>query len=158
MIKKSGLLPCSARFKDPRRFLVDFSIRLDDLRERISRALRQRTQLLQNKLQHLELGLQSRNPERQIREKRIFLNNLEKDVTNGWKCYLRDREERLNKNAALLSSLSPLAVLQRGYSITRRLSNGEIVRQASQLALEERVSIQLAEGGIQARVEKTRRE
>ena len=156
--QKERLASLRARFKDPRRFLVDFSIRLDDLRERISRALRQRTQLLQNKLQHLELGLQSRNPERQIRGKRIFLNNLEKDVTNGWKCYLRDREERLNKNAALLSSLSPLAVLQRGYSITRRLSNGEIVRQASQLALEERVSIQLAEGGIQARVEKTRRE
>jgi len=156
--QKERLASLRARFKDPRRFLVDFSIRLDDLRERISRALRQRTQLLQNKLQHLELGLQSRNPERQIRGKRIFLNNLEKDVTNGWKCYLRDRGERLNKNAALLSSLSPLAVLQRGYSITRRLSNGEIVRQASQLTLEERVSIQLAEGVIQARVEKTRRE
>ena len=113
---------------------------------------------MQNKLQHLELGLQNRNPERQIREKRIFLNNLEKDITNGWKCYLRDREERLGKNAALLSSLSPLAVLQRGYSITRRLSNGEIVRRASQLILEERVRIQLAEGGIQARVEKIREE
>lgn len=156
--QKERLASLHARFKDPRRFLVDFSIRLDDLRERISRALRQRMQLLQNKLQHLELGLQSQNPERQIREKRIFLNNLEKDITNGWKCYLRDREERLKKNAALLSSLSPLAVLQRGYSITRRLSNGEIVRRASQLTLEERVSIQLAEGGIQARVEKTRRE
>lgn len=156
--QKERFASLQARFKDPRRFLVDFSIRLDDLRGRSQRALRQRTQLLQNKLRHLELGLQSRNPERQIREKRIFLNNLEKDVTNGWKCYLRDREERLKKNAALLSSLNPLAVLQRGYSITRRLSNGEIIRRASQLTLEERVSIQLAEGGIQAQVEKTRRE
>ena len=156
--QKERLASLHARFKDPRRFLVDFSIRLDDLRERIQRALRQRTQLLQNKLRHLELGLQSRNPERQVREKRILLNNLEKDITNGWKCYLRDREERLKKNAALLSSLSPLAVLQRGYSITRRLSNGEIVRRASQLTLEERVSIQLAEGSIQAWVEKVREE
>ena len=156
--QKERLASLHARFKDPRRFLVDFSIRLDDLRERISRALRQRTQLLQNKLRHLELGLQSRNPERQVREKIILLNNLEKDIINGWKCYLRDREERLKKNAALLSSLSPLAVLQRGYSITRRLANGEIVRRASQLTFEERVSIQLAEGSIQARVEKVREE
>ena len=156
--QKERLASLHARFKDPRRFLVDFSIRLDDLRERISRALRQRTQLLQNKLRHLELGLQSRNPERQVQEKIILLNNLEKDIINGWKCYLRDREERLKKNAALLSSLSPLAVLQRGYSITRRLANGEIVRRASQLTFEERVSIQLAEGSIQARVEKVREE
>ncbi len=156
--QKERLASLHARFKDPRRFLVDFSIRLDDLRERVQRALRQRTQLLQNKLRHLELGLQSRNPERQVREKRILLNNLEKDVINGWKCYLRDREERLKKNAALLSSLSPLAVLQRGYSIMRRLANGEIVRRASQLTLEERVSIQLAEGSIQAWVEKVREE
>ena len=156
--QKERLASLHARFKDPRRFLVDFSIRLDDLRERISRALRQRTQLLQNKLRHLELGLQSRNPERQVQEKIILLNNLEKDIINGWKCYLRDLEERLKKNAALLSSLSPLAVLQRGYSITRRLANGEIVRRASQLTLEERVSIQLAEGSIQARVEKVREE
>ncbi|HOX14960.1 MAG TPA: exodeoxyribonuclease VII large subunit, partial [Smithellaceae bacterium] len=156
--QKERLASLHARFKDPRRFLVDFSIRLDDLRERVQRALRQRTQLLQNKLRHLELGLQSRNPERQVREKRILLNNLEKDVINGWKCYLRDLEERLKKNAALLSSLSPLAVLQRGYSIMRRLANGEIVRRASQLTLEERVSIQLAEGSIQAWVEKVREE
>ncbi len=156
--QKERLASLHARFKDPRRFLVDFSIRLDDLRERISRALRQRTQLLQNKLRHLELGLQSRNPERQVQEKIILLNNLEKDIINGWKCYLRDLEERLKKNAALLSSLSPLAVLQRGYSITRRLANGEIVRRASQLTFEERVSIQLAEGSIQARVEKVREE
>ena len=156
--QKEQLASLKARFRDPRCFLVDYSIALDDLRERIQRALTHNTQMMKNKLRHLELGLQNRNPERQVREKRIFLNNLEKDVTNGWKCYLRDREERLKKNAALLSSLSPLAVLQRGYSITRRLSNGEIVRRASQLTLEERVSIQLAEGGIQARVEKTRRE
>lgn len=156
--QKERLASLHARFKDPRRFLVDFSIRLDDLRERISRALRQRTQLLQNKLRHLELGLQNRNPERQVREIIILLNNLEKDIINGWKCYLRDREERLKKNAALLSSLSPLAVLQRGYSITRRLANGEIVRRASHLTFEERVSIQLAEGSIQAWVEKVREE
>lgn len=156
--QKERLASLHARFKDPRRFLFDFSIRLDDLRERIQCSLQQRTQLLQNKLRHLELGLQSRNPERQVREKRILLNNLEKDVINGWKCYLRDREERLKKNAALLSSLSPLAVLQRGYSITRRLSDGEVVRRASQLTLEERVSIQLAAGSIQAWVEKVREE
>jgi len=152
--QKERLASLTARFKDPRRFLVDVSIHLDDLRERIQRAFSQRTRLAKSKLQHLELGLQNQNPERQVQEKRFLLNNLEKDFTNSWKRYLRDRGGQLNKNAALLSSLNPLAVLQRGYSITRRLSNGEIVREASLLTLEERVSIQLACGVIRARVEK----
>ena len=152
--QKDRLVSLTARLKDPRRFLVDLSIHLDDLRERIQRAFSQRTQLAKSKLQHLELGLQNQNPERRVQEKRFLLNNLEKDFTNSWKRYLRDREGQLNKNAALLSSLNPLAVLQRGYSITRRLSNGEIVREASLLTLEERVSIQLACGVIRARVEK----
>jgi exodeoxyribonuclease VII large subunit len=152
------LASLTARFKDPRRYLVDFSIHLDDLRERIQRALTQRAQMMKSRLQHLELGLQNRNPEKLVREKRIFLGALEKGLADGWNRYLKDREGRLEKNAALLSSLSPLSVLQRGYSITRRLSNGEIIRKASLLTLDERVSIQLARGGIQARVEKIRGE
>jgi len=156
--QKERLASLTARFKDPRRFLVDFSIHLDDLRERIQRTMLQNTQRMKSKLQHLELGLQNLNPGRQVREKRIFLDNLEKDLTDGWNRYLKDCKGRLEKNAALLSSLSPLSVLQRGYSITRRLSNGEIVRQARTLTLDERVSIQLAEGVLEARVEKIRGE
>ncbi len=148
------LASLTARFKDPRRFLVDFSIHLDDLRERIQRALNQRTQVMKSKLQHLESGLQHQNPGRQIREKRMVLGNFEKDILSGWNGCIRNNRDRLKKNAALLSSLSPLAVLQRGYSITRRLSNGDVVREAQRLTLEERVSIQLASGVIQARVEK----
>jgi exodeoxyribonuclease VII large subunit len=156
--QKGRLAALQARFKDPRRFLVDFSIHLDDLRERIQRSFAQRTQLMNSKLQHLELGLQNQNPGKLVREKRSFLNNIEKDIMSGWNRYLRDRDVRLKKNAALLASLNPLAVLLRGYSIMRRLSNGEIVRQARELTLDERVSIQLACGGIQARVEKIQEE
>ena len=156
--QKELLAALQARFKDPRRFLMDFSIHLDDLRERIQRALTQNTQVMKSKLKHLELGLQHQTPERQIREKRILLNNLEKDATQAWERYLRDRRVRLTKQEALLSSLSPLAVLQRGYSITRRLPDGKIVRNAGWLTLDDSIRIQMAQGVIQARVEKIREE
>ena len=152
--QKEQLASLQDRLKDPHRFLFDFSIHLDDLRERMQRAFTQSTQMMKSKLQHLDLGLQNANPARQIREKRTFLGHLEKNIIKTWTRDLKDREERLKTHAALLSSLSPLAVLQRGYSITRRLSNGEIIRQANQLTLDERVCIQLAEGIIDTRVEK----
>jgi exodeoxyribonuclease VII large subunit len=152
--RKEKLQHLQKRFKDPRRFLIDFTIHLDDLRERIRRAATQNTRVAANKLRHLELGLQARNPMQKIRENRVTLANLEKDMITGWKYYLGARSKQLEKNAALINSLSPLTVLQRGYSITRRLSNGEIIRRASRLTLDERIAIQLAQGSLEARVEK----
>jgi exodeoxyribonuclease VII large subunit len=152
--QKDNLSQLKMRFKDPRRFLIDFTIHLDDLRERIRRAALQNSRLASSRLRQLELGLQSRNPERMIRERRIMLENLEKNIIAGWRQCLSRAREKLDKNAALLDSLSPLGVLQRGYSITRRLSNGEIIRQASRLTLGERIAIQLDQGNLAARVEK----
>ena len=158
MAKDGQLVSLRKRFKDPRRFLVDFSIHVDDLRDRIQRALTHRTQIWQSKLNHLEKGLQNQNPARQVREKRLLLARLDKEMMSGWTGYVRNLEERLNKNGALLSSLSPLGVLERGYSITRRFSNDEIIRRAGALTLDERVSIQLAGGFIRARVDQIQEE
>ncbi|PKN84471.1 MAG: exodeoxyribonuclease VII large subunit, partial [Deltaproteobacteria bacterium HGW-Deltaproteobacteria-1] len=144
--QKDRVASLKSRFRDPRRLLADYSIHLDDLRERIQRAITQHTQTLKSRLGHLTMGLQNQNPQTHVRERRIFLGSLEKDIVNYWYRYFRDREARLNKSAALLSSLSPLAVLQRGYSITRRVPDGKIIRQAGELTLDERVRIQLAEG------------
>jgi exodeoxyribonuclease VII large subunit len=55
--------------------------------------------------------------------------------------------------AAQLDSLSPLAVLGRGYSITERLPSGEVVRDASALAPGERIRTRLASGGAISRIE-----
>jgi len=148
------IVSLKSRFRDPRRFLADYSIHLDELRERIQRAVIQHTKTLRSRLAHLKLGMQNQNPQKHVRERRIFLGSLEKDILNSWGLYYREREVRLHKSTALLSSLNPLAVLQRGYSITRRLPDGKIIRQAGDLTLDERVGIQLAEGTFQARVEK----
>src|SRR5512145_692286 len=112
--KAERLASLTSRFKDPRRFLMDFSIHLDDLRERIERAILHRTQMLENKLQNLNQGLQYQNPERKIREQRFLLGALKKELLTGWNGSFRDHKSRLKKNAALLASLNPLAVLQRG--------------------------------------------
>lgn len=142
------------RFKDPRRLLADARIHLDNLLESMQRAMIQRRENICNNLQKLEMALMHLSPAGAVREKRILINNLRKDTLSGWKRYLAARLEQLRKNSALLDTLSPLGVLQRGYSITRK-PGGEIVRSAGVLTKNEEVSIQLAKGGFCARVEKT---
>ena len=152
--RRKGLAGLQERFKDPRRFLIDLQIHLDDLQQRMQRDMRHQRQYLGNKLQKLELSLKHQNPAKQVQEIRMLLNNLQKDTLTNWRSYWAVRQERLRKNAAVLSSLSPLAVLQRGYSITRKLPSGEIVRQAGALLTNEEVNIQLARGNFDARIEK----
>ena len=152
--RKKSLAGLQERFKDPRRLLIDLQIHLDDLQQRMQMDMRHQKQYLGNKLQKLELSLKHQNPAKQVQEIRMLLNNLQKDTLTNWRSYWAVRQERLRKNAAVLSSLSPLAVLQRGYSITRKLPSGEIVRQAGALSTNEEVNIQLARGNFDARIEK----
>lgn len=153
--QRERLASLTGRFRDPRRFLADYAIHVDDLRERLRRALAHQTQSAAGRLKPLEARLLGFDPRRRIREKSLLLSGLAKNLRGGWNHFLRERREKLRKNAAVLSSLNPLAVLQRGYSITRGLPDGEIIRDARRVTPGNRLGIQLASGRIEARVEKT---
>ncbi len=152
--QQKHLASLQERLQDPRRLLVDWRIHLDDLQEKMQRALRHQRDSLLNSLRTRETALLHQSPAKYVQEKRVLLNILQKDTLSHWKSYRAYRLERLRKNAALLDTLSPLAVLSRGYSITRKSPGGEIIRQAEVLMTNEEVNIQLAKGGFTARVEK----
>ena len=142
------------RLKDPRRFLINLQIHLDDLRERLGATLYHKKQNQYNDLRQLELRLRHQSPARQINEKNILLKNIQKDIFNNFSYHIAVLKEKLQKNSAILESLSPLGVLQRGYSITRSMDSGMIVRQANALNVGEDVNIQLARGNFNAKIEK----
>jgi exodeoxyribonuclease VII large subunit len=58
--------------------------------------------------------------------------------------------------AAKLDTLSPLAILGRGYSVCRQLPDLSIVTRAASVAEGGRVEVLLAEGGLICRVEERR--
>lgn len=64
---------------------------------------------------------------------------------------------RLAAAAARLEGLSPLAVLARGYSLTRG-PEGEVVRDAAQLSVGDELETRLARGSVRARVLEARPE
>jgi exodeoxyribonuclease VII large subunit len=55
----------------------------------------------------------------------------------------------------LLDSLSPFAVLRRGYSITIRATTKEIIKNAAQVCTGEEIEIRLGEGRLFGQVKKT---
>ncbi|MCS5637350.1 MAG: exodeoxyribonuclease VII large subunit [Myxococcota bacterium] len=68
------------------------------------------------------------------------------------------RRSALVRFAGQLDSLSPLAVLGRGYALATRERDGGIVRRAREVEVGERIDLRLAEGGLAARVEDRREE
>ena len=62
--------------------------------------------------------------------------------------------QQADSTAARLDSLSPLAVLGRGYSLTQRLGDGRVVRDASELSPGEAISTRFARGQAISRVER----
>jgi exodeoxyribonuclease VII large subunit len=152
--ERNQLAGLQERFKDPRRLLIDLHIHLDELKERLRVTFYHEKQGLYNNLRQMELRLSHRSPARQIEEKKMLLKNIQKDIYSHFFNSLTALKESLLKNSAVLESLSPLRVLQRGYSITRSLASGLIVRQADALSVGENVNIQLARGNVHARVKK----
>ena len=55
----------------------------------------------------------------------------------------------------MLDSLNPLSILQRGYSITKKLPEMSIVKDSNQVKTGDEVSILLAKGSIKGIVKKT---
>lgn len=65
---------------------------------------------------------------------------------------LNDSKRDLHTLAQRLNALSPLATLERGYSISRK-TDGEVLTSAKQVSIGDRVEIQLADGHLACRVE-----
>ncbi len=142
------------RFKDPRRFLDDYRITLDDRVDRLQRVMRQTIKDKQNALGRIEAALVHASPARLVGEKKILLAHLEKNLQNAFERTQSQRRDRLTADAALLESLNPLAVLKRGYSITRLWPTGEILKNTDTLMIHDRLCITLGRGSVQATVDK----
>lgn len=156
--KKDTIVELQGRIKDPRRFMINLQIQLDYLRERLRMALHQKKHGLYNNLRQLDLRIRHQSPARHINEKKILLKNTQENMIKNFSYRLTALHERLGKNSAVLQSLSPLVVLQRGYSITRSVASGVIIRQADTLNAGDDVNVQLAKGKFYAKVEKISQE
>jgi len=156
--RRNKIAGLQERLKDPRRFFINLKINLDDLKERLRLSFYHEKQNLNNELQQLHLRLLHQNPEGKISERKILLKNIQKDLFNNLSGRLAALKEQLRKNSAVLESLNPLGVLQRGYSITRSMESGMIIRQAVDLSIGEDVNIQLARGNFNAKIEKISQE
>jgi exodeoxyribonuclease VII large subunit len=83
-----------------------------------------------------------------------LLRGLLKEIKN----YFDSKKKSLSLVSGKLNALSPLAVLERGFSLTRKLPGMEIIRDASSLRLKDEIEVKFFKGRIEAEVKKVEEE
>ncbi len=94
-----------------------------------------------------------RQPLERVRELERRLDELHLRATRAGHTALRDAQQLVQARAGQLESLSPLAVLARGYSVTQRDGDATVVRDAGDLELGDRLLTRYAKGRTVSRVE-----
>jgi exodeoxyribonuclease VII large subunit len=93
------------------------------------------------------------DPGRKLREHQQRLDEVSIRLWRRIQDRLRQSRRELARRASSLDALSPLAVLQRGYSITHKLPEEQIVKDGATLSLGDRLRITFAIGKAVCRVE-----
>jgi exodeoxyribonuclease VII large subunit len=98
------------------------------------------------------LGARLVHPRAQIVQAKLRSDELGFRLESATRALVADRRARAARLAGMLDSLSPLAVLGRGYAILRR-ADGSVVRSSSEVTEGEGLTARLAEGELKVRVE-----
>jgi exodeoxyribonuclease VII large subunit len=123
------------------------------LQEQIRNLLLGRLERARRRLEDLAQRRSFRLPLEGIREHERRLDEGADRLHRAVRQTLRGARDRLEAQAARLETLSPLNVLGRGYSLTRRQADGIVVRSPDQVQAGERLVTRLQHGQIFSRVE-----
>jgi len=135
------------RLHDPRRKIQELWLRLDDLSGRLGRSLVVRMQHSADQLHWMGHRLAAVSPRIQVKK---YNSKLEFIVDNIYKIItisISKKRSTMREHTIKLEALNPLAILKRGYSITRSLPKKQVITHPEQVSVHENVEV-LLEGGF----------
>jgi len=138
---------------DAARALRELYRRVDDLTARLTRGVHAGRRQAAHRVSLARNALRSLNPVARIATGTTLLSQLRGRLASAAGHRAKASRHRFDAAVGRLDSLSPLAVLGRGYSLTR-LASGAIVRSAAQTRPGDAVEILLHQGVLDARVER----
>jgi exodeoxyribonuclease VII large subunit len=142
----------SQRLRDPKRRFADIRITLDDNVDRMRMTLSHLGEVRHQELINLIVRLEHLNPQARIVQWFEKIESLGKKLRAAQERQDQQWKNRVRSSIALLDSLSPLSILNRGYSITRRLPDGLILHDTSEVLTGQEVDIRLSAGNLRATI------
>lgn len=143
------------RMPDFQKKVEDYFLKVDDLINRSRKALRWTLKRKDEKRIHLIRRFELRSPIFTLRDFQSFIIEIRRRLNRCVQHSFEIRKETLRGMSGKLNSLSPLAILERGYSLTRKLPLLQIVKTADEVKAGDRVEVKLYRGTLWCGVEKT---
>ena len=124
---------------------------LDELNNRLTETITSRVKFARQRVDQLAIRPAFRKPLDRVRELEQRLDDTAARLHRAMGQNLDRSRDKIAAVAEQLDALSPLSVLKRGYSLTRR-GDGVVVRSANDVAPGEVIATRLADGEVLSRV------
>ncbi len=141
--------------REPRRMVERARERLRELRAALTRSLEGVHRGFEQRLRRLDRGPAGRLLMARLARARQEVTGRRRQLDAAMERRLDGARGALDRLGPLLESLSPLAVLARGYSITRAKSDGRILLSANDAAPGDEIVTLLGDGEVVSRVEES---
>ncbi len=147
-LKVQAAVNVGKRLIDPKRKLMDYSVRNDELFSRLEQATKV---YLTHQRKDLNL-LQQRmvSPVQLVQKLKISNDHLKLRLLAETKKNITNSHVHVKSLMSLLDSLSPLRVVDRGFSITQK--NNKVIKSVSEVKIGDDIAVRVTDGYIQATV------
>jgi exodeoxyribonuclease VII large subunit len=136
------------RLIDPRKKAQEYRIRLDEWVGRLYRSLTHQQKRDREHLAWLNHRLNANIPIHRLSMMREKLKKINENLLYSFKLFHAGKSQRLSELAATLNAISPLAILSRGYSITRTVPDGIVIRESKRVEVDQPLEILLNSGSL----------
>ena len=125
---------------------------LENLHAALPVALESRMEIARRRLEAIEQSYALRHPEERVAMLRQRIDDLSQRLIQQPGRIVERLKQRVGGFAGKLDSLSPLRVLERGYSVTRRVKDDALVDSISKVSPGERLRTRVDDGEIESEV------
>ena len=142
----------SQRLTDPRKQIEDWRLRMDDYSSRLIRYIQMLLERQKERHQWWQDRLVNNSPAQQSRNLKVIVEQNNYKLLKSFAKNIDVKSARLRQLSVQLETLSPIAILKRGYSITRTLPGLNLVVDPKTVAMGQDLQVMVAKGTLTCRV------
>ena len=150
--KSAQLQSLRQRLRHPRERLQQHQQRLDNLALRLQRSIKTQRQQRSQHLDHLQVRLSVQHPQQSLLAHQQQLKQLQQRLLRTAQQHLLHNKQRLQVLMQALHVISPLATLERGYSILSTADQQQIIRSVNEVHTSQHLQARLTDGVLTLQV------
>jgi exodeoxyribonuclease VII large subunit len=154
LIQRFGinLADLSKRLVDPRKQIEDWRLRIDDIASRLIRHVQMRLDHQKERCVWWKDRLLQNSPVHQSQNLKVIVEQNSYKLLKSINNIIDKKSADLRETSIQLQTLSPMAILKRGYSITRTIPDFNLVLDPRTVSIGQDLQVMVAKGTLTCRV------